>query len=363
MNKIFKIIILFLATIFALGVVFYVGFRIYISANSDDVELQDDSNLMPHTEAVNDEENAWTDLIKAEEVMYYPEEHDDVIQKMVLGETWDEDISQEIVEKNQEMYRYIDIALTKEFYANPSLMGLSIDEYDVDLPIDTNSARKLKMLYLVDAKNDLLAGEINRGIEKTASCIVLGNLITNSFFGISMIDYLVGMDVANTTYDFIENNLLKIDLTDDNITLLQDNLEIKGYNGLENIYKIEYYSYKNAIGDMEESLGGDTPSYLQSKSSVPFYFKKNMTKNDLAFEFSRAIENTKRNCNDLIIYEKKFDTNRVGVLQGLLTENAIGKILIDMTAAPNDNFQKKICETNQRREFLKNQLDFLHSQE
>ncbi len=364
--KLIKIIILLLSVVFAVGVVSYLGFRIYISANSGDVLLRDDFYLNPQSAEVSDEKNAWFDLKEAEKLMYYPEEDDEMIKKMAIGEVWNDEIAEKIIENNKKTYKYIDIAVTKDFFVNPSVQNLSLQDYNTDLLMETIAVRKLNRLYLINAKSDLLHGKKDVGIDKIAKNIDFGEILRNSSFGISMVDYLFGLGVAKTTYEFMENTLPTLNITKDDAIFLHNKLELtKNHDELENIYRIEYFIMRNALNDIAlgDYIEVETYDYPQFENlSHTFYFKKNMTKNDLANEFDRLIENSHRDCNDLVTFEKKLDIKNASKFRSYFTENAIGKILVDVISDTNQKFQKKICETDDQVSSLQNQLEAYSSQ-
>ncbi len=366
MKKLIKIIILLLSIVFAVGVVSYLGFRIYISANSGDVLLRDDFYLNPQIVEVLDEKNAWFDLKEAEKVMYYLEEDDEMIKKMAIGEAWNDEIAEKIIENNKETYKYINRALTKDFFVNPSVQNLSLQDYNTNLLMETIAVRELNRLYLINAKSDLLQGKKNIGINKIAKSIDFGETLRDSSFGISMVDYLFGLGVAKTTYEFMENALPTLDITKEDVLFLHNKLELtKNHNELENIYRIEYFIMKNALNDIDlgDYIEVEAYDYPQFENlSHAFYFKKNMTKNDLANEFDKMIENSHRPCNDLVTSEKKLDIKNTSKFGNYFTENAIGKILVYVISDTNQKFQKKICETDDQVSSLQNQLESYSSQ-
>lgn len=91
--------------VFAVLIVFYVGFRAYLFLNSGDGPPVDDSDLIPSSVIVPDEENAYFQLQEAQELMVDVDDTE-LLRKMAEGEDWDTKKAQEMVEKMPKHWRY-----------------------------------------------------------------------------------------------------------------------------------------------------------------------------------------------------------------------------------------------------------------
>lgn len=381
MKKALKIIGVVIIISIALISVAYTGLRIYIVTNSADETLKDDSHLIPEIISVPDEENAWFDLKKAEEVMYYPKEKEELIIQMANGKEWDEEVAKELIDKNQEAYKYIEIASKKRYFANSSLVDLKIEEINANTIIESeNFIRHLNRLYLILAKFNLLEDNFKTGFEEILISIDLSNKIKNNETGKTLIEYLIGMAISNTNYSFVENIFSQVSIHRDNSIVLQRKLEKSKENekGLAESFKFEYVMMKNEAdllnsgGDRRSTLMDYNPYGIEilkenpwffeynsgmtiSKTS-PFYFKINKFKNMIADNYRRDIENSYRSCNSLIPYERTVDLNGSGKLKIIFTENAIGKILADIISVSFDGLQIKRCAEDFRITALQVQL-------
>jgi hypothetical protein len=329
--------------------------------NSDDEALVDDSELLPDIVSVSDQENAWIDLNNAREVMYYPKDKEDLIRKMSLGEEWDSELAAEIVRKNQETYAYIESAVDKKYFSNPGFNGLKKEDYRAALILETPDFRALNRIYLISAKSDLLAGDFDSGIRKILNSISIGNKIKGNLVNAILIEYLVGLGIAQNTYLFIENVNSEFQIYKNNSVVLQKKLEESKDNekGLARIWKLEYLMMRNEVINLSsrEYLEENLPQYSEAvPNDSSFYFKQNESRNMIMRKFKRDIENSYRSCDNLIPFEKEADLGEMNKLSFLLTENVIGKILIDIATVSSDPVQEKRCMEDFRVTDLQVQL-------
>ena len=362
MKKVLKIIGAIILALIVLITILYIGLKIYISMNLDDEDLNDDSHMILKTADIPDEENAWFDLKKAGEAMYYPKDKEDLIKKMSSGEEWNEELAKQITEKNQDACKYIEASLNKKYLANPSFKGLKEEDYSATLVLESaNFIRKLNRIYLISAKNSLLAGDFNKGLEEISNDLSLGNKFKNSSVGTTLIEYLIGLAVSENAYSLIENINSDFPIYKENSIILQKKLEESKNNkeGLAEVFKFEYLIMRNEANNLssKEYLKENIPEYSEEMSSrFPFYLKKNKFRNMILRKFERDVENSHRSCDNLIPFEKEVDLSNKNKLALLFTENAIGKILIDITSISFDSVQEKRCKEDFRVTALQVQL-------
>lgn len=365
---------MFLLALFAIiGILFvlYLGFRVYVAANSGDETLKDDSHLIPKIEKIADEDNAFFDLKKAEEVMYYPkgeeksledsieeiqkkeaESKENLIMKMLRGESWDQEFAHELISKNQKAFEYFEAASKKKYFAIPSLGKKTVDEITYDMRFESIIFLKnLQRLYLISAVNELKKD--NNYDEYYRRMAIVFEILDKhkNYIQPGVIETLVFVTLnkdANMSLDVALND---IDIDRDSSLALEKSLEKNKYmeNMIANAFRFKYLIDRNALSEISKNsdLTAIDGSFF-FKRYWDFYYKPNATKNlhmtrIAEPEINRSLES----CSNIASIETG-ETYEGGFWKYILKKNAIGEILIKIGSIGLEGVQKKRCENEFR---------------
>lgn len=352
MNKVLKLAGKIILVLVAVLVIFFIGIKIYFAANSGDDELLDNSHLILKTINIPKEKNGWHELKRAEEVMYYPEEKNELIDKMISGENWDQKFVSDFIEKNRESFVYIESGFKKEITNSPLLNNFNVQNIKPDTVIESLIfSRKLNKLNLILAKNYIKNGDFDKGLER----LVLSVNFTNKtkIADMVLIDYLIELSLRGSNYIAIKSIINESDIYKNKSIDLQNALEINKNNkeSLAQVFKGEFWFNTNALNSLYagDNLGEDLSEAEKkfiskniSKESN-FYFKPNKYKNALNKSYTRNIENSYRSCDNLIPFDESNHFEYSNPISLIFTENAVGKILLTIADVNWDSLQKKRC--------------------
>jgi hypothetical protein len=202
MKKILSIIGKFFLVIFAILVVLYIGFNIYISLNSKDDELIDDTMLTPVVLDIPDNENAFIDLKKASEVMYFPQNYDALL-KQITSDNFDVRLAQNIIDKNQETYNHIEQGLHKEYLINPNINGVDTIKISPFLKVNNIFLRQLNTLLLLDARNNFETGDYNKGVNRVLQSLDIVHKLREKNNSIAT-DYFISLAINNKIIELVK---------------------------------------------------------------------------------------------------------------------------------------------------------------
>ncbi len=300
-----------------------------------DIDPIDDSDLSLRIISIPDEDNAYFDLIKIEDVIYVPEGRSKDIIDMVDQKMWDEKLAEDIISHNQESFEYFYKATYRSNYQNPVLSNLeNINPY-ADLP-PMNSWRRMAQFSSIRALYLSKQGKDKEAIHEALNSVYIGQKIQES--QVSLLGYLVAISMKETGLETVQRVITSSNLSTEELKKYASDLNqfYKNEDGLISIIKTEYYANTSNI---DAIANGDT-DILQyytdernqdaSKRIKDFYhFRPNETKALFSELAKRKIENANKFCDD--IQERDFQQLTVlpYYIKLYLTENAIGIIMRD----------------------------------
>lgn len=339
-----KVVLIFIACV----ALIFIGIKIYFIANSEDDELLDNSHLVFETINVPNERNGWFELKKAEEKMYYPEDKRELIDKMINGESWNQEIADEIVEKNLEALAYFNKSVEYEFIADPLKNNLSTRDLNPYTVFSGGAFyRNLNRLNLISAKNEIKKGNFDSGIDKIILSIKVADKIKEK--SISLIDYLLVLSLNTHNRLVISGVADELAFQKDKSILLQKELEKnkKNKETLANAFRSEFWNMVNGFDDLyiDENLSVAEKEFIAGHLSEKsnFYLKPNRHMNDLNKIYTRNVDNSYRACDNLIPFDNSNSFEYRNSFSLIFTENAISKILISLTNVNLDSAHKKRC--------------------
>ncbi|MFZ2153757.1 MAG: hypothetical protein WAV16_00835 [Candidatus Moraniibacteriota bacterium] len=347
MSKVLKLVGKIILVLVAVLVIFFIGIKIYFAANSGDDELLDNSHLIFETINIADEKNGWFELKKAEEKMYFPEDKSELINKLINGENWDQEIVDELAEKNLISLEYFKKSAEYEFIADPLKNNLSTMDLNPRTVLSSMAFyRNLNRLNLILAKDEIKKGNFKSGIDRFILSVEVANKIKDS--SLTPIDYLMVLSVNNHNRLIISSVVSELAFRKDESILLQKELDKnkKNKESLANAFKSEFWNMKNGFMYINfEDLSVAEKEFIDSHFSEKgnFYLKPNKHVNALNDLYTRNIENSYKGCNDLVPFDESNHFEYSNPISLIFTENAISKILINMMDINWDSLQKKRC--------------------
>lgn len=347
MKIIFKNTLLFFALIFSVLCLFYIIFRVYISLNGDDELLQNDSHLIPYVKNISDADNAYFDLKKSAEHVFYPEEKKDVIEHMISGSTWNDDLAREIIEKNEKAYWFFEQASQKKYIINPQFQEAEFKTTVCEEKIENSLfLREIQKTYLVSAIYDYKNGNKEDGIKKIiVSLDVVSKFNIDS--SLTLVDYLVVLATKESIHDAIGTILTQGNLNGEHAILLQNALEKSRSDGkdLANAFRFEYFCMNSGLDEIATNIDNINKNELSFyKQYWNFYYKPNQTKNVLMRKFGeRTVNRSLLSCEDMRVDDAETQKEMNGFYRHMMTENAVGKILVDIGNVSLEVVQQRRC--------------------
>src|SRR5680860_144626 len=312
---------------------------------TNDIEPIDDSDLSLKVILVSDEDNAYFDLAKIEDVIYQPKEKAKEIQDMIDGKMWDEELAEEIISNNQEAFDYFYIAVNKQSYKNPFLANPENLNPHAELP-SINPGRRMAQISSVKALYLARQAKVEEAIEEALSSVYIGQKIEES--QASMIEYLVAKSMKEIGLETIQKIVSSSDLNNHDLIKYASDLNqfYENEDGFISMSKAEYYYYTfniNAIieGNIDalQSLGwGNEGEYMK----INYHFRPNKTKELYAESARYMVENANEYCNRIQSIESKIviPSSSIG---RFLTENITGKLMFYSSEGLSSSSVGKKC--------------------
>ena len=314
-----------------------------------DIDPIDDSDLSLQMISIPDENNAYFDLIKIKDVIYEPEGKTKEILDMIDNKMWDEELAEEIISNNQEAFEYFSKAAHKPKFQNPILANPESINPNVILP-SINYWRTMAHFSSIRASYLSKQGKDREAMQEALNSVYIGQKIQDS--QVSALDYLIAISMKETGLEAVQNVIASSNLSTNELKKYAQDMNqfYKNEDGLVIVFKGEYYMQSLIInafvnGDTEilgsytEEQGRNMPQKLKNN----YYFKPNKTKAIFAEYARKNIENANEFCNSIQNVDVQMLTSS-SFLKLYFTENAIGKMLHDITPTKLSSLNIKKCE-------------------
>jgi len=319
---------------------------------SKDEPAPNENDFILENILISEKENSYYDLIKLKDVIYTPEKVD--INDYPNSYKWDDVIVKEIIEKNNKAFIYLNNAFEKKYFQDPSFSDLKNISYNTAVLAPLNPWREIVKLNYIKSLYLQKIGKDNDALKEAFNVIKLGDKIENS--RCELVECLVGNAIKKTGFELLINLISKIKLSPFYLKSYIKELNSFSNNreGHINSLKIEYLLRANVVNNLKElsfnyKYDADESyiKYLLLNLSIPkrvknnYYFKPNKTKKILIEQYKTEIEKILLPCKNIYLEnENKFIRN---IYLALLTENAIGKIIIDSGSLSYNSIHNKIC--------------------
>lgn len=344
--------ILFAALVFAFFFLLFVFSLPYVLGELfRDSETVSDSDLRLKVVSVSLSDNAYYDLVKVRDTIYFPEEKIGLINDIIAGKKWDDFFVDELIRKNYNAFGYFSNASRRTRFQDPAMADPKQLTAGAVLPSLSAWIRMAKL----SAVRAIYLAKHNSGKESIEEALVaarVGQKIQNS--QLSTVEYLAAMSLKQTGLETVHKILGSVKLSNAELyqyTQLMDQF-YDNESGLIMAFKGEYQLVSNdidllaqgskgAISDIESE--SDIGISLRNKTRNGFYFHPNKTKNIFADYTRKNIENANKFCSEI----RAIKVRRLApssFVEFYVMENAVGKIFHDVAAISPDSLFRKKCE-------------------
>lgn len=304
-----------------------------------------DGDLRVSRADIPDVENAFHYFDKAAEKLYWPEDKEEQIAGMVEDKNWDSKLADELVERNGEVFDYLERGLKCSHFQVPE-----IREYDTPLPY-LSPWRDIAMLGSIRASSLIKRGKDREAFGEAMRIIRFGHMIEDCRGGV--VNYLTGATVKHIGLSRLRTMLPTATLEPE---LLRGYIEELGRykaseKGLAYAFRLEYMIASKTVVDVTagelklEDLGREGTEYPKSLK-MGYFFQPNKTRRIFAQTHRILIENIPKTYVEAEHLELPDRSGRFGTVKLFLSVNVIGKILYEMIIPGLDGIQMQKCREN-----------------
>lgn len=309
-----------------------------------------DDDLRVQRLDIPEKENAFYYFKLAVEQLYWPDDAETAerVGAMLDDDLWDEELAQELVERNAEGLQYLKQGLECSECQVPEIKG-----FDDLLPY-LGEWRTLARLSSLRALWLLKGGRQREAADEAMSTVKFGHMIEGSRGG--LLHYLVGCAVKAIALARLRDIAGEATLQPSVLIGYARALAAYGANeqGLEDVFRGEYAVTKTTVDDLAagrygiedlsgEGSGGPRPGY------VGYFFQPNKTKRIFAQTFRTGVSNVGRSYAQRDYSgppEWTEDSGFLSMASLFLSGNAVGKLLVAMLLPAVERIHLEKCWEN-----------------
>lgn len=303
-----------------------------IRLDPDELPPQDDDLQISRVD-IPEKENGFYYFNQSIGKTYLPEDDEEylVIMDILMGEEWDAELVDELMERNQESFSYFD-----EVFRYPNFQVPERTEFDPHLPVGPSIG--IAQLESIRALCLFKQGREEAAFNETIKIIKIGQMLEG---GGGLIEYLTGMVIKAIGLGRLQDMLPDTMLPPELLITYVDEIGELGANeeGLANAFKLEYLFLYKAFDEMStveeyvwdelEPLEGLDPEEITL--IVGYLFKPNKTKRIFAETFRGMIDDIPKPCGEKQYLEPPLLVlDSSSNLKVVLSDNWIGEFLHDM---------------------------------
>lgn len=345
-------------TIVSLVVLNYTFFYLphVLNIFTKDIPPPEYSDLKLEKIVIADSDNAYFDLQKIENVLYYPEEASTTITDMASGKNWNDNLAEEMVSKNTQTFEYLKQALNKPKFQYPqfadpeTISAKSLPTSDYSRKIA--KLESIKILYLLKQNKN------EEAFNEAFLLLSFGQKIGNSQG--NLLNYLIAVSIKNMAIEDIQKIINVSDFTSEELKRYSNNLnEYKNDNqNLATTLKIENYylinNFTNLSKDINSGLKNTNLPFnsKREEANAVYYFKIEKikqiiiddTRNKITFLNEPYSKEFPENENFLIFNNEKGILLTLAFIKGYFTENFVGKLLLGAVQGPYSQTRRRSVE-------------------
>lgn len=302
----------------------------------------EDGDLRVSRADIPDVENAFHYFDKAAEKLYWPEDEEEQIVGMVEDKNWDSKLVDELVERNGEVFDYLEQGLKCSHFQVPEIRG-----YDTPLPY-LSPWRDIARLGSIRASSLIKRGKAREAFGEAMRIIKFGHMIEDCRGGV--VNYLLGAAVKDIGLIRLRRMLPDTTLEPELLRGYIEELDHYKVNqkGLEYAFRLDYMIVSETVvgltaGELKlEDLGGEGTQYPKSLK-MGYFFQPNKTKRMFAQTYRTLVDNIPKTYVEAEHLELPDRSGRLGTIRLFLSVNVIGKILYEMIIPALDRIQMQKC--------------------
>lgn len=286
---------------------------------------------------VSSNENAFYILEEAAKELFWPENATE-INNIIEWEFWDARLAGEILSSNQKTLDLFDKAALRPHLRVPEIQSLGENfEY-------IKSWKKLSQLSMLRSQALFHEGKEKEALNSALQVAQLGHQMEDSDG--AMIHYLVGSAVKNMAFHVTQQLIGGSSLSCDTMRPCADKLEqlYANKSALTNVIKMEYQLQCKLVDDWVSGKAiGLTNQNMPATGISKRLFDPEETRQIYA-QFARTgLKSIPLPLSQMPTNSFGFSTNRLPMLSLLLSGNAIGRTLAEMSDPPSQKFK---CREN-----------------
>ena len=300
----------------------------YFTSTRDEAPPKDDDLRLARVE-ISDEENAFGLLEQAAEKVYWPEEEpkEEQLYKILAGETWDSQLVDELIEKNQESLRLLEIGLARIDLRIPPISGIDYEAGYLYGWTRLGQTCALRATWLFKR------GQEKEAFDQAMKLVRFGNMVEGC--GGSLIHGWVGVALKGIGLGRLRSIVKETTLEADSVSPYVRALAEYAVDeqALADCLRVEYMVAAGIIDDLvsgkqkPEALFDDVSAEAARSLLGKYHFQANRTKRMFAETYRPAIENLTRNYGEMKPYEEVSYPHGLSLYKDMLCGNSAGKML------------------------------------
>lgn len=309
---------------------------------------------------ISEENNAYFNLKKAREVLYFPPKTVTKAGAILLGTITDTAFVEDLISNNKETLKYIAETDSKSNFQYPQLTDTSNISTNVENYLGLYTLEKIYIFYLEKQ------GKSKEAIEQAFILLSLMKKIENSQVGINA--YTLAVTMREDSLKLIREIISNSNFTEE---------ELKQYSEKLNTYQNAEKNYKENLLKVSigatikriDSLKNEEPSntlrikdylffqFTQLGYHFPYYFEKNRTRTYFIDYITQKIKNSNKLCDNSFssedtIMNSIFGFSKQNTFIGLFytklyfTENVLGKYFFSNSVESFEKTLETTCKNN-----------------
>lgn len=340
----------FIVTVFILAIVIIIIPLLLSIVKGKDILPINDSELQLQTINLPEEENAFYDLNKPQNLVDTKNVPDgkQLVSDYLESDEWNQEVVKQLLDDNKEVLKDFTSAATKGKFQLPYTDDPSKISSDIPV-VPLNGWREISRLSGVKAIWLAKNGQEKEALNESSKAIIIGNAIENSQS--PLITHLVGIAVKDSGLDVLQKVISII--PKDHSVLSDYQFELENYRAQGNPapFSIEYIVWKQSWDTFGQDSGADLDRGLKFLTNNKFYFKKNLTISYYFDFFSKLARESKKDCLEVKkVSESIKPLEENNLIKMYFTENLVGKHFVKISETAFNNILEKKCATENKLE-------------
>ncbi len=332
-----------------LALIFF-GLQI-LNLTAYDISNPDDSDLQLQTINIPKEQNAYYDFVEVKDVNFMLTGQDAEIDKILLGEAWNESLVNEVLQKNQQALAFFEKGVGRTYFQLPAFQNPTEYESGIISGINFSSLRSLARINSLQALLLLKQGREKEAFDQAMKTMKMAQMILDGQNGLA--GYLVGISIKGIGVDSFKILIVNTHLSSSELLSYIEKLSQYEESSLamQKVMKGEYIMTANTLKKMRDSILGGEKSLNEKMlgaassnfgESSNLYYQPNRTKLLFMETYRAFIDNAGKDNFSEVSYAKEIPIKPWIIF----SNNASGKILTNIIRTSLDSVVVKKFEEN-----------------